>query len=106
MGDLVGTGAPVASILDNSDNWFNFSIREDLLQNVKSGENVKIRIPALGNRTFDATVRNVKAMASYATWRATKTLGQYDVKSFDVKVVPNEAIEGLRPGMTAILEKK
>ena len=106
MGDLVGTGAPVASILDNSDNWFNFSIREDLLQNVKSGENVKIRIPALGNKTFDATVRNVKAMASYATWRATKTLGQYDVKSFDVKVVPNEAIEGLRPGMTAILEKK
>jgi HlyD family secretion protein len=105
MGDLVGTGAPVASILDNSDNWFNFSIREDLLQNVKSGENVKIRIPALGNKTFDATVRNVKAMASYATWRATKTLGQYDVKSFDVKVVPNEAIEGLRPGMTAILEK-
>lgn len=106
MGDLVGTGAPVASILDNSDNWFNFSIREDLLQNVKSGENVKIRIPALGNKTFDATVRNVKAMASYATWRATKTLGQYDVKSFDVKVVPNEAIDGLRPGMTAILEKK
>ncbi len=106
MGDLVGTGAPVASILDNSDNWFNFSIREDLLQNVKSGENVKIRIPALGNKPFDATVRNVKAMASYATWRATKTLGQYDVKSFDVKVVPNEAIEGLRPGMTAILEKK
>ena len=106
MGDLVGTGAPVASILDNSDNWFNFSIREDLLQNVKSGENVKIRIPALGNKTFDATVLNVQAMASYATWRATKTLGQYDVKSFDVKVVPNEAIEGLRPGMTAILEKK
>ncbi|MBP5327089.1 MAG: efflux RND transporter periplasmic adaptor subunit [Bacteroidales bacterium] len=106
MGDLVGTGAPVASILDNSDNWFNFSIREDLLQDIKSGENVKIRIPALGDKTFDAKVRNVKAMASYATWRATKTLGQYDVKSFDVKVVPNENINGLRPGMTAILEKK
>ncbi|MCR5193524.1 MAG: efflux RND transporter periplasmic adaptor subunit [Bacteroidales bacterium] len=106
MGDLVGTGAPVASILDNSDNWFNFSIREDLLQDIKSGENVKIRIPALGDKTFDAKVRNVKAMASYATWRATKTLGQYDVKSFDVKVVPTETIDGLRPGMTAILEKK
>lgn len=106
MGDLVGTGAPVASILDKSDNWFNFSIREDLLQDIKSGENVKIRIPALGDKTFDAKVRNVKAMASYATWRATKTLGQYDVKSFDVKVVPTETIDGLRPGMTAILEKK
>lgn len=103
MGDLVGTGAPVVSVLDRSDNWFNFSIREDLLKDIKTGQSVKVRIPALGDQTYPSTVRNVKAMASYATWRATKTLGQYDVKSFDVKVVPNEDIDGLRPGMTAIL---
>ena len=103
MGDLVGTGAPVVSILDRSDNWFNFSIREDLLKDIKTGQEVKVRIPALGDNTYPCTVRNVKVMASYATWRATKTLGQYDVKSFDVKVVPQEEIEGLRPGMTAIL---
>lgn len=105
MGDLVGTGAPVVSILDRSDNWFNFSIREDLLKDIKTGQEVKVRIPALGDNTYPCTVRNVKVMASYATWRATKTLGQYDVKSFDVKVVPQEEIEGLRPGMTAILTK-
>ncbi len=105
MGDLVGTGAPVVSILDRSDNWFNFSIREDLLKDIKTGQEVKVRIPALGDNTYPCIVRNVKVMASYATWRATKTLGQYDVKSFDVKVVPQEEIEGLRPGMTAILTK-
>jgi HlyD family secretion protein len=44
-------------------------------------------------------------MASYAVWRATKINGQYDVKSFDVKLVPQEPIEGLRPGMTAIVVK-
>lgn len=104
MGDLVGTGAPVASILDMSDNWFNFSIREDMLGDIKSGETVNVRIPALGNNSYECVVRKVAAMASYATWRATKTLGQYDVKSFDIKVVPQEEIEGLRPGMTAILE--
>ena len=106
MGDLVGTGAPVASILDMSDNWFNFSVREDLLGDIKVGETVQVRIPALGDQTYSANVRKVQAMASYATWRATKTLGQYDVKSFDVKVVPQEAMDGLRPGMTAILERK
>lgn len=103
LGDLVGTGAPLVSILDMSDNWFYFSIREDLLKDIKSGQTVKVRVPALGEQTYTCTVRNVKAMASYATWRATKTLGQYDVKSFDVKVVPQEEIDGLRPGMTAIL---
>lgn len=106
LGDLVGTGAPLVSILDMSDNWFNFSIREDLLKDIKSGQSVKVRIPALGDKTYSCIVRNVKVMASYATWRATKTLGQYDVKSFDVKVVPQEDIDGLRPGMTAILVDK
>ena len=106
LGDLVGTGAPLASIVDMNDNWFNFSIREDLLKDIKSGQTVKVRVPALGDKSFACTVRNVRVMASYATWRATKTLGQYDVKSFDVKVVPQEDIDGLRPGMTAILSDK
>ena len=103
LGDLVGTGSPVASILDNNDNWFNFSIREDLLKDIHVGGTVTVKIPALGEGTYTCNVRKVQAMASYATWRATKTLGQYDVKSFDVKVVPQENIENLRPGMTAIL---
>lgn len=103
MGDLVGTGAPVLSILDRNDNWFNFSIREDMLGQLRSGDSVKVQIPALGKQTYPCSVRKIKAMASYATWRATKTLGQYDVKSFDVKVVSDDNIEGLCPGMTAIL---
>ena len=103
IGDLVGTGAPVISILDRSDSWFSFSIREDMLGNIRNGDSVQVHIPALGKQRYACTVRKVQAMASYATWRATKTLGQYDVKSFDVKVVPQKDIEGLRPGMTAIL---
>lgn len=104
MGDLIGTGSPVMSILDMSDNWFNFSVREDLLSDIRTGEEVQVEIPALGKDTYPAEVRRVQAMASYATWRATKTNGQYDVKSFDVKVVPTKPIKGLYPGMTAILK--
>lgn len=104
MGDLIGTGSPVMSILDMSDNWFNFSVREDLLSDIRTGKEVQVEIPALGKDTYPAEVRRVQAMASYATWRATKTNGQYDVKSFDVKVVPTKPIKGLHPGMTAILK--
>ncbi|MBR1766735.1 MAG: efflux RND transporter periplasmic adaptor subunit [Bacteroidales bacterium] len=105
LGDLIGTGSPVMSILNMDDCWFFFAVREDLLKGLETGENVKLRIPALGEEPYDGTVSRIQAMASYATWRATKTNGQYDVKSFDVKVVPANHIEGLRPGMTAILEK-
>ena len=106
LGDLIGTGSPVMSILDMNDSWFFFAVREDMLGNINTGQTVQVRIPALGEQTYPCAVSRVQAMASYATWRATKTNGQYDVKSFDVKVVPLQNIEGLRPGMTAIIIEK
>lgn len=102
--ELVGTGSPVMSILDMSDVWFSFSVREDLLKNLTVGTEVDINIPALGEQTYKAKVTYLKAMASYATWRATKVNGEYDVKSFDVKLVPTEDIPNLRAGMTAIIK--
>lgn len=106
VGDLIGTGSPVVSILDRDDTWMFFAVREDMLKDIHAGATVQVRIPALGEQTYPCSVRRVQAMASYATWRATKTNGQYDVKSFDVKVVPLESIDGLRPGMTAILTEE
>lgn len=102
--ELVGTGSPVMSILDMSDVWFSFSVREDQLQGIKVGDILEVSIPALGEQTYKAKVTYLRAMASYATWRATKNNGQYDVKSFDVKLVPIDKIENLRPGMTALIK--
>lgn len=101
--ELIGTGSPVMSIVDMSDMWFTFSVREDLLGNLKVGKVVEVTIPALGDGIYQARVTYLRAMASYATWRATKNNGQYDMKSFDVRMVPVEEIPGLRPGMTAII---
>ncbi len=105
LGDLLGTGSPVISILDLSDSWFYFAVREDMLNGIDVGSTITISIPALGKEKYKCEVRRLQAMASYATWRATKINGQYDVKSFEVKAVPTTAIPGLKPGMTAILEK-
>jgi len=104
--ELVGTGSPVMSIVDMNDVWFTFSVREDLLKDLKVGTVVDVKIPALGDKTYKAKVTYMRAMASYATWRATKTNGQYDVKSFDIKLVPQEKIEGMRPGMTVVIDRK
>ena len=102
-GDLLGTGSPMMSILDPKDQWFTFAVREDLLQGITTGKHIFVKVPALGDDTYECTVTRVQAMASYATWRATKINGQYDVKSFDVKAVPVDPIPGLKPGMTAII---
>ena len=106
LGDLIGTGSPVMSILNMDDSWMFFAVREDLLKDINTGDTLQVRLPALGEEAYPCQVRRVQAMASYATWRATKTNGQYDVKSFDIKIVPVGEIPGLRPGMTVILQQR
>lgn len=103
VGELVGQGAPIMTILDLKDIWFTFSVREDMLLGMTVGSEVDVKIPALGEQTYKAKISYIRSMASYATWRATKMNGEYDVKSFAVKARPVQPIKGLRPGMTAIL---
>lgn len=103
-GELVGQGAPIMTVTDMEDIWFSFSIREDLLKDITVGRDVEIKIPALGDKTYKAKITFVKAMASYATWRATKVSGQFDARTFEVRAVPVEKIADLRPGMSAIIE--
>ena len=105
-GELIGTGSPIMSIVDMEDVWFRFSVREDKLQGLKIGDIKEVCIPALGEKLYRAKVTYIRAMASYATWRATRDSGDFDLKSFDVKLVPIEPIPDLRPGMTAIIEQE
>ena len=104
-GELVGTGAPIMSIVDLNNMWFTFNIREDLLVDLKMGKIFKIRIPALKNQIIEVKVHYIRALASYATWKATKTSGQFDVKTFEVRARPISKVADLRPGMTALFEE-
>ena len=107
VGELVGQGSPVMAIVDLTDVWFTFSVREDLLTHFQQGEHVTIKIPALGeDKRFSVVVTHIKAMGTYATWRTTKQNGGYDVRTFDVKCRPVAQIDGVRPGMTAIVMKE
>jgi len=104
QGELVGSGAPIMNIVDLNDMWVVFNIREDLLANIKVGKEIDAVVPALGNISVKLKVNYIKAMASYATFKATKTNGGFDVKSFEVRAVPVLQIEGLRPGMSLMVD--
>jgi len=47
----------------------------------------------------------MKDLGTYAAWKATKTTGQFDLKTFEVRARPMEIVEGLRPGMSVIIKK-
>ncbi len=103
VGELVGTGSPIMTVTDLTDMWFTFNIREDKLHSMKSGDKLRLSIPALDGKQIEATVTYIAARESYATWRATKETDKYDAKTFEVRAVPAVHVDGLRPGMTAIV---
>ncbi len=103
VGELVGQGSPIMTIQDLSDMWFTFNIREDRLKGMQSGDKVNLTIPALNDREVSATVYYIAARESYATWKATREIGEFDSRTFEVRARPDQPVEGLRPGMSAIL---
>ena len=105
LGELVGSGSPIMSIAMMDNTWVTFNVREDLLTDIRQGETIKAFIPALGNREVSLKVYYMKDLGTYAAWKAVKTTGQYDLKTFEVKARPEEQIDGLRPGMSVIMEK-
>ena len=105
VGELVGQGSPVASVIDLNDIWFTFNVREDYLHGMKQGDKITVIIPALDGKEISATVNYIAVRESYATWKATKETGMYDAKTFEVSAVPDQAVEGIRPGMSAIVKQ-
>jgi HlyD family secretion protein len=105
LGELVGTGAPIMSINIKSSEWVSFNVREDLLSDIKMGEEFVAFVPALKNESIKLKVYYMKDLGTYAAWKATKTTGQYDLKTFEVKARPIQKVKGLRPGMSVILKK-
>ena len=105
VGELVGTGAPIMNIAVMEDMWVSFNVREDLLQDLTMGAVRDAYIPAI-DKTVPVKVTYMRDLGSYAAWKATKVNGQYDLKTFEVRAVPQEKVENLRPGMTVIIDRK
>ena len=103
-GELVGQGSPIMNIVDLDDVWVTFNVRENLLGNMKMGAEIKAVVPALDNKEVTLKVTYMKALGSYATWKATKTTGSFDVVTFEVRAKPVEKIADLRPGMTVLVK--
>ena len=104
VGELIGTGSPIMNISILDDMWGTFNVREDQLNGMQVGSTITAFVPAF-NKEIKMKVYYIKDQGSYATWKATKSNGQYDLKTFEVKARPIKPFEGLRPGMSLIIKK-
>ena len=105
-GELVGAGAPIMNVSKTDDVWFTFNVREDMLPGLSVGKEVTVYVPAY-DKEIKVKVTRIKEVGSFATWKATKALDKFDLKTFELQAYPKEPSEltGVRAGMSAVMKR-
>jgi HlyD family secretion protein len=103
-GEYVSPGVPLVTLIDLADVWIHFDLREDLVKSLKVGDKFDVHIPALGDRLVQVEVRLIATKGEYASWRATRASGDFDLRTFSIRAYPVQPVPELRPGMSAYLD--
>lgn len=104
-GEIAAAGVALVSLVDLTDQWVVFNVREDAMPEIKKGTQLKAEIPALGRKDVAFEVYFINARGEYATWRATRQSTGFDLKTFEVRARPISAVPDLRPGMSVIVHR-
>ena len=104
IGEYVSPGVPLLSLVDLSDVWLRFNLREDLVRGLKVGDRFTMRAPALGDQEIPAEIKLIATRGEYAGWRATRATGDFDLRTFEVRAYPVTPLPALRPGMSVYAE--
>ncbi len=105
-GEYVSPGVPLVTLVDLNDLWVHFDLREDLVRTLKVGDRFDVRIPALSDRRIAVEVKLIATKGEYASWRATRATGDFDLRTFSIRAYPVEKVPELRPGMSAYLDQQ
>jgi HlyD family secretion protein len=103
-GEYVSPGVPLVTLVDLNDMWIHFDLREDLVKTLKLGDRFDVRVPALADRSITVEVKLIATKGEYASWRATRATGDFDLRTFSVRAYPVDKVPELRPGMSAYLD--
>lgn len=103
LGENIGPGTPIFTIVDLDQAWFTFNLREDLLPGLAVGDRLTVRVPALDVET-EAEITLINVQGQFASWRATRATGDFDLRSFELRARPVQPLKDLRPGMSALIQ--
>lgn len=105
VGEVMAAGYPIVTLQIPEKIYAIINIREDELSNFKMDQIYKAKVPGLNNDTIDFKVTYISVMADFATWVPIKAKGEYELKTFEIHLKPQERISELRPGMSIQIYK-
>ena len=102
-GELVGTGTPIMNLVVLQDCHVVLNVREDYMSYFEMGQAFVGKVPALGHKEIVFQVNYISPLGSFATWKSTDN-SSYDMRTFEIHALPVESVNGLRPGMSVLVE--
>ncbi len=105
-GELIPSGFPVVTLVDLDDIWCTIHLKETFMKSIEKGKTIKADIPALGLKDVPFRISYIHPLGDYATWKATKAKGEFDIKTFEIEARPVNPVKGLRPGMSVLIDQK
>ena len=102
-GELVGTGTPIMNLVVLQDCHVVLNVREDYLSYFEMGQAFVGKVPALGHTEIVFQVNYISPLGSFATWKSTDN-SSYDMRTFEIHALPVESVNGLRPGMSVLVD--
>lgn len=103
-GELVGAGMPIMNLVVLDDVHVVLNVREDRLPLFKMGGTFFANVPAIATDDIEFKINYISPLGSFATWKSTKQTGSYDLRTFEIHALPVRPVEGLRPGMSVLLD--
>ncbi|HAE64078.1 MAG TPA: RND transporter [Acinetobacter johnsonii] len=103
--ELVATGVPVVSIIEDHEMWVSLNVREDMYESVYQSKTLDGFVPAL-NQKVTFKVKNIDVEGDFATIKTTRQTGGYDIRSFKFHLVPEQSIPDLKVGMSVLFKIK
>lgn len=105
-GELVAPGTPIMNLVVMDDIHVVLNVREDLMPDFRMGGTFIGDVPALAQKGIRFKIYYISPLGSFATWKSTKQTGSYDLQTFEIHARPTKKVEGLRPGMSVLVEIK
>jgi HlyD family secretion protein len=104
-GEAIVPGQPVMTLEAAGRRWASFNLREDQLGNLRIGAPVELD-PADLHAHIVAHVSEIAPRGEFATWRAARAVGDYDLNTFLVRADPAVSNNELQPGMTVWINRQ
>jgi HlyD family secretion protein len=104
-GEAIVPGQPLMTLDKAGEHWACFNLREDHLDGLGIGSPIGL-MPADGGAPISARIDEIVPRGEFATWRAARAVGDYDLNTFVIRADPVGTAGGIQPGMTVWLRQE